>query len=134
MGGGPSLDDQLKTDLGFINYVQERQKALSGSQEQNFSEVIASVNSLLNKSVPDTLDVAKELEKISQKDLQRAKGQSVIEDLADEAEKIISTAGEKDEEQTTEGGTKEEAAETKGAEKTKAPKSDKGETKGGEKD
>jgi len=73
MGSGPSLEEQMKADKEYIEFVQQRQKALTDTQGANYLNVISSVDALLNASVSETIEKEKDLEKVSKDQLDKAK-------------------------------------------------------------
>jgi len=73
MGGGPSLEEQMKVDKEYIEFVQQRQKALTDTQGANYLDVIKSVDDLLHASVSETIEKEKDLEKVSKDQLDKAK-------------------------------------------------------------
>jgi len=102
MGSGPSLEEQMKADKEYIEFVQQRQKALTDTQGVNYLNVISSVDALLNASVSETIEKEKDLEKVSKDQLDKAKA-SLTD--ANKQAKEDAAAGKPTEAPKTEGRT-----------------------------
>jgi len=102
MGGGPSLEEQMKVDKEYIEFVQQRQKALTDTQGANYLDVIKSVDDLLHASVSETIEKEKDLEKVSKDQLDKAK--TSLTDANKQA-KEDAAAGKPTEAPKTEGRT-----------------------------